>query len=64
MLGLGDVGEWMKKAPSQAALAAKRKREHEEALERMNERELKEAAYKAGGEHSLPWRLILRIKTN
>ena len=36
----------MKKAPSQAALAAKRKREHEEALERMNERELKEAAYK------------------
>ena len=43
MLGLG---EWMKKAPSQAALAAKRKRENEEALERMNERELKEAAYK------------------
>ena len=41
MLGLG---EWMKKAPSQAALAAKRKRENEEALERMNERELKEAA--------------------
>ena len=36
----------MKKGPSQAALAAKRKREHEEALQRMHERDLKEAAYR------------------